>query len=78
MNWQPYLKASWELVMESEGKSQVFLDQELEAYLVHMMARNFRKTQFPPISSASNSHEPKRRMTTVISATAAYSWMRGM
>lgn len=48
MNWQPYLKASWELVMESEGKSQVFLDQELEAYLVHMMARNFRKTQFPP------------------------------
>ena len=21
MNWQPYLKASWELVMESEGKS---------------------------------------------------------
>lgn len=48
MNWQPYLKASWELVMESEGKSQVFLDQELEAYLVHMIARNFRNHQFPP------------------------------
>ena len=48
MNWQPYLKASWEMVMESEGRSQVFLDQDLEAYLVHMMARNFRKHQFPP------------------------------
>ncbi|MEY3982313.1 MAG: hypothetical protein RLZZ281_1182 [Pseudomonadota bacterium] len=48
MDWQPYLKASWELIMESEGKSQVFLDQELEAYLVHMMARNFRNNAFPP------------------------------
>ena len=48
INWQPYLRASWELVMESEGKSQVFLDHELEAYLVHMIARNFRNHQFPP------------------------------
>ncbi len=48
MNWQPYLRASWELVMESEGKSQIFLDEELEAYLVHMMARNFRNHRFPP------------------------------
>lgn len=48
MNWQPYLRASWELVMESEGKSKVYLDQELEAYLVHAMARNFRNVSFPP------------------------------
>jgi hypothetical protein len=48
MDWQPYLRASWELVMESEGKSQVFLDPEIEAYLVHAMARHFRDTTFPP------------------------------
>lgn len=48
MNWQPYLRASWEMVMESEGKTQVFLEEELESYLVHMMARNFRNNDFPP------------------------------
>ena len=48
MNWQPYIRASWEIVMECESRSQLFLDEELEAYLVHMMARNFRKRDFPP------------------------------
>lgn len=48
MNWQPYIRASWELVMESEGKTQVFLQEDLEAYLVYMMARNFRNSAFPP------------------------------
>ena len=48
MNWQPYIRASWEIVMECESRSQVFLDEELEAYLVHMMARNFRRRDFPP------------------------------
>jgi hypothetical protein len=48
MNWQPYIRASWEIVMECENRCQLFLDEELEAYLVHMMARNFRKQDFPP------------------------------
>lgn len=48
MNWQPYIRASWEIIMECESRSQVFLDAELEAYLVHMMARNFRMQNFPP------------------------------
>ncbi|MFM8466689.1 MAG: hypothetical protein ACKOAO_03905 [Oxalobacteraceae bacterium] len=48
MNWQPYIRASWEIVLECESRSQLFLDEELEAYLVHMMARNFRKRDFPP------------------------------
>ena len=48
MNWQPYIRASWEIVMECESRSQVFLDEDLEAYLVHMVARNFRKRDFPP------------------------------
>ena len=48
MDWQPYIKASWELVMAAEGKTQTVLDQDVEAYLVQMMARNFRNKAMPP------------------------------
>lgn len=48
MNWQPFIRASWEMVLESEGRTSVYLEEEVEAYLVHMMARNFRNTDFPP------------------------------
>ncbi len=48
MNWQPYIRASWEIVMEGESRSRLFLDNELEAYLVYMVARNFRNRDFPP------------------------------
>lgn len=49
MDWQPYIKASWDMVMAAEGKTQVLLDEELESYLVHMMARNFRNSaKMPP------------------------------
>jgi hypothetical protein len=48
MDWQPYIKASWDLVMEAEGRTEVYLQDDLEAYLVHMMARNFRNSKMPP------------------------------
>ena len=48
MDWQPYIKASWEMVMAAEGRIQTTLDQDLESYLVHMMARNFRNAGLPP------------------------------
>ncbi len=48
MDWQPYIKASWEMVMAAEGKTQIVLEDELEAYLVQMMARNFRNKDMPP------------------------------
>jgi hypothetical protein len=48
MDWQPYIKASWQLVMESEGKTSIYLQEELEAYLVHMMARNLTNSSIPP------------------------------
>ncbi len=48
MNWQPYIRASWEIVMEGESRSRLVLDDELEAYLVYMVARNFRNRDFPP------------------------------
>ena len=48
MNWQPYIKASWDLVMEAEGRTEVYLQDDLEAYLVHMMARNFPQSEHAP------------------------------
>ena len=48
MDWQPYIKASWEMVMAAEGKTRMLLDEDLESYLVHMMARNFRNEQKMP------------------------------
>lgn len=48
MDWQPYIRASWEIVMEGESRSRLALDDELEAYLVYMVARNFRNRDFPP------------------------------
>lgn len=48
MNWEPFIKASWQLVMESEGKTQIYLKEDLEAYLVHMMARSMSDPGIPP------------------------------
>ena len=48
MDFQPYIRASWEIVMECESRTKVNLDEELEAYLVYMVARNFRNPDFPP------------------------------
>lgn len=48
MNWHPFIKSSWELVMESEGKTKIYLQEELESYLVFMMARTITDTGIPP------------------------------
>lgn len=39
--WQPYVRASWELVMEAQGQSQTYLEPDVETFLVHTMARSF-------------------------------------
>lgn len=43
-HWEAYVKASYELVMETEQKQALILDHELEAYIVHVIARNFERT----------------------------------
>lgn len=48
MDWQPYIRASWELVLEGEGRAEIQLPRRLEAYLVHLLARSFRSTRIPP------------------------------
>lgn len=42
-HWQPYVRASWELVMEAQGRSQTYLEPDIESFLVHTMARSFDK-----------------------------------
>lgn len=46
--WHEYVKSSYELVLEAEGKSHIFLNQDIESYLVHLMARWFDRNDIPP------------------------------
>lgn len=43
--WQNYVKAGWEVVMEAQGRSQTYLESDLEAFLVHSVARNMENTR---------------------------------
>ncbi len=42
--WQDYIRAAYDLILESEGHTGIFLDNEVEAYVVHLFARNFQRT----------------------------------
>ncbi len=42
--WLDYVKSCYDLVVESEGMTHLILDHEVEAYVVHLMARNFERT----------------------------------
>lgn len=39
--WEPFVRASYELVMESESRVNLVLDHTVEAYVVHLVAKNF-------------------------------------
>jgi len=41
--WQEYVKVAYDLVLESEGLSSTFLNHEVEAYIVHLFAKNFNR-----------------------------------
>ena len=43
-HWQDYIRAAYDLILESEGQSSIYLDDEVEAYIVHLFARNFTRT----------------------------------
>lgn len=42
--WFDYVKSCYDLVVESEGLTEIVLDHEIEAYVVHLMANNFQRT----------------------------------
>lgn len=41
--WQEYVKAAYDLILESEGRCNIFLEHEVEAYVVHLFAQNFKR-----------------------------------
>ena len=41
--WLDYVKHCYDLVVESQGSSNFVLEHEVEAYIVHLMARNFER-----------------------------------
>lgn len=45
-DWQHYVKASYEMVVIAEPNVQPELDETLESYVVHLLARNFREHSF--------------------------------
>ena len=46
--WQEYIRSSYELVLEAEGKSQTYLNDDIESYLVRLMAKWFDRNDIPP------------------------------
>lgn len=44
MYWQEYVRAAYDLILESEGICNIFLEHEVEAYIVHLFAKNFQCT----------------------------------
>ena len=42
--WFDYVRSCYDLVIETEGKVNIVLEHNVEAYLVHLMANNFERT----------------------------------
>jgi hypothetical protein len=49
-HWFEYVKSCYDLVIESEGRTHLILEHEVEAYVVHLMARNFERTDIGNIA----------------------------
>lgn len=42
--WAEYVRAGYEMVLEAQGHSRLYLDNDMEAFLVHVVARTFERT----------------------------------
>lgn len=42
--WFEYVKSCYDLVLESEQTTSIILEHEVEAYIVHLLAKNFERT----------------------------------
>lgn len=41
--WLEYVKSCYDLVLESEQTTSIILEHEVEAYIVHLLAKNFER-----------------------------------
>ena len=42
--WFDYVKSCYDLIIETEGRLNIVLEHDVEAYVVHLMANNFERT----------------------------------
>lgn len=62
-HWYEYVRAAYDLILESEGQTAVYLDADVEQYIVHVFAKNFTRTDIgnEPIAIkmlTSNNYQP--------------------
>ena len=50
--WLDYVKHCYDLVIESESLSAITLEHDVEAHIVHLMARNFERNDIGNIAVA--------------------------
>ena len=46
--WYEYVKSSYDLVLEAEGKNKTYLTDDIESYLVRLLAKWFDNNEIPP------------------------------
>lgn len=67
-HWLEYVKNCYDLVVEAEGNTNLVLEHEVEAYVVHLMARNFNRVDIgdSPIAiqmlNAINGNIPREKL----------------
>ena len=42
-HWYEYVRAAYDLILESEGQTAVYLNADVEQYVVHVFAKNFTR-----------------------------------
>ena len=60
----PYIKAAYDLIMESESKTNTYLDHQVEEYLVLLFADNFQRTDIGEQAIAIKMLEASQRKGT--------------
>ena len=48
INWKEYVRNSYELVVEAEKRTAIYLHEDVEYYLVRLMAKWFDHSDVPP------------------------------
>lgn len=51
-HWFEYRRVAYDLILETEGQTSIYLDDEVEAYVVHLFATNFDRTDIGDIPIA--------------------------
>lgn len=69
-HWFDYVRVCYDLILASERETNIVLKHEIEAYVVHMMARNFERTdigeQAIAIQMLENFHQRNKKQYELI------------